>query len=98
MKKKALIILGVLLALVPLGLLTDNPAWGEWDLEYYKEKLGFIPKGMESASTIHPIIPDYEVPGLGSISGYYISAVVGVILVFAIYFILAKTLKAKNDS
>jgi len=98
MKKKVLIILGVLIALVPLGLLTDNPAWGEWELEYYKERLGFVPKGMESASSIHPIIPDYEVPGLGSISGYYISAVIGVILVFAIYFILAKILRAKNDS
>jgi hypothetical protein len=98
MKKKALIILGVLIALVPLGLLTDNPAWGEWELEYYKERLGFVPKGMESVNLVHPIIPDYEVPGLGSVSGYYISAIIGVILVFAVYFILAKILRAKNDS
>ncbi|NPA88068.1 MAG: cobalamin biosynthesis protein [Epsilonproteobacteria bacterium] len=96
MKKKLLIVLGVLLALVPLGVLTDNPAWGEWDLDYYKEKLGFIPQGMAHASSIKPLIPDYEVPGLGTISGYYISAIVGVILVFAIYFILAKVLKGKK--
>jgi hypothetical protein len=95
MKKKILIILGILIALVPLGLLTDNPAWGEWDLEYYKQKLGFIPKGMESANSIKPIIPDYEIPGLGNISGYYLSAIVGVLLIFLIYFILAKLLK--ND-
>jgi len=98
MKKKVLIVLGVLMALVPLGLLTDNPAWGEWDLEYYKEKLGFIPKGMKSASSIHPIIPDYEVFGLGSVSGYYISAIVGVVLIFIFYFILAKILRAKNGN
>ena len=98
MKKKVLIVLGVLMALVPLGLLTDNPAWGEWDLEYYKEKLGFIPKSMESATSVHPIIPDYEVPGLGSVSGYYISAIVGIILIFALYFILAKILRAKNGN
>jgi len=96
MKKKALIILGVLLALVPLGLFTDNPAWGEWDLNYYKEKLGFIPKGMQNADTLKPIIPDYEIPGLGSVSGYYLSAIVGVILVFVIYFILLKIIKKKN--
>jgi len=97
MKKKVMIILGILIALVPFGLLTENPAWGEWDLEYYKEKLGFIPKGMESASTIKPIIPDYEIPGLGSVSGYYLSAIVGVLLVFLVYFILAKLLKNDNS-
>jgi len=97
MKKKVMIILGILIALVPLGLLTENPAWGEWDLEYYKEKLGFIPKGMESASAIKPIIPDYEIPGLGSVSGYYLSAIVGVLLVFLVYFILAKLLKNDNS-
>jgi len=97
MKKKAMLILGILIALVPLGILTDNPAWGEWDLEYYKEKLGFVPKGMESAGSIKPIIPDYEIPGLGSISGYYLSAIVGVILIFLLYFILAKVLKKSND-
>jgi hypothetical protein len=98
MKKRVLIILGVLVALVPLGLITDNPAWGEWDLEYYKEKLGFIPKGMESVVSIQPIIPDYEIPGVGSVSGYYISAIVGVVLIFVFYFIFAKILRAKNGN
>ena len=96
MKKKALIILGILLALVPIGILTDAPAWGEWDLDYYKEKLGFIPKGMEHSINLKPLIPDYEIPGVGSVSGYYISAIVGVILIFIIYFILLKILKNKN--
>jgi cobalt/nickel transport protein len=98
MKKKVLIVLGVLMTLVPLGLLTDNPAWGEWDLEYYKEKLGFIPKGIQNATSLHPIIPDYEISGLGSVSGYYISAIVGVVLIFIFYFILAKILRAKNGN
>jgi uncharacterized membrane protein len=97
-KKKLLIVLGIMLALVPLGVLTDNPAWGEWDLDYYKQKLGFIPQGMEKAVSLHPLIPDYEVPGFGTISGYYLSAIVGVVLVFVIYFILTKILKAKNES
>ena len=96
MKKKIMIVLGILLLLVPLGLLTDAPAWGEWDLDYYKETLGFIPKGMQNAELLRPIIPDYEIPGLGSISGYYISAILGVILVFLIYFILLKIVKKKN--
>ncbi|WP_456470217.1 PDGLE domain-containing protein [Caminibacter sp.] len=97
-KKRLLIILGVMLALVPLGLLTDNPAWGEWDLDYYKQKLGFVPEGIEKAVSITPLIPDYEVPGLGTVSGYYLSAIIGVVLVFGLYFILIKILKAKNES
>ena len=97
MKKKVMIILGILLALVPLGLLSENPAWGEWDLDYYKEKLGFIPKGMEQAAGLKPIIPDYEVPGLGSVSGYYLSAIVGVVLIFGVLFIIGKILKSKSN-
>ncbi|MEO1923255.1 MAG: PDGLE domain-containing protein [Nautiliaceae bacterium] len=97
-KKRLLIILGIMLALVPLGLLTDNPAWGEWDLDYYKQKLGFVPQGIEKAASLSPLIPDYEVPGLGAVSGYYLSAIIGVVLVFVLYFILVKILKAKNES
>jgi len=94
-RKKALIILGVMVLLVPLGLLSEYPAWGEWDLSYFEKKLGFIPKGMLDANLVKPVIPDYEVPGLGSISGYYISAIIGISLIFLIYFILAK-LSKKN--
>ncbi|EDM24048.1 hypothetical protein [Caminibacter mediatlanticus] len=46
MKKKALIILGVLIILTPLGLLTSYDAWGEWDNEYYKQMLGFYQKDL----------------------------------------------------
>jgi len=66
MKKKLLIILGVLIVLTPLGLLTDAPAWGEWDSDYFKQTLGFIPQGIEKFShliSINAILPDYSLPG-----------------------------------
>ncbi len=94
MKKRLLIILGILLALVPLGLISENPAWGEWDISYYEKVLGFVPKGMQ-ISLINPVIPDYEISGLGSVSGYYLSGILGSVLLFVIYFILIK-LKVKK--
>lgn len=96
--KKALIILAIMIALVPLGLLTDAPAWGEWDSDFYQKTLGFIPEGIAKAKEfIHPLLPDYSLPGTNSVVGYYISAVVGSVLIFGIFYLIGKTI-AKNDS
>ncbi len=100
MKRKVFIILGLLIALVPLGLLTDYSAWGEWENEYYKKVLGFIPQGIENAKGIKPIIPDYSIAGLNETVSYYISAIIGLFLLFAIYYIFTKLVSKKvvNDS
>ncbi|QCT94409.1 cobalamin biosynthesis protein [Caminibacter mediatlanticus TB-2] len=98
MKKKALIILGVLIILTPLGLLTSYDAWGEWDNEYYKQMLGFLPKGFVEANGIKPLIPDYSIPGVNEVVGYYISAIVGAVILFGIYFILAKIIKKNSET
>lgn len=97
--KIALIILGIMLLLVPLGLLTDAPAFGEWDNEYYKKILGFIPKGMESFPNLQkPLLPDYSISGANSVIGYYASAVVGVALIFLVWFIIGKIIAKKSDN
>ncbi len=97
--KVALAVLAVMLLAVPIGLLTDAPAWGEWDNDYYKKVLGFIPKGMEKFhSFINPILPDYSLPGTNDVVGYYVSAIVGAILVFAIWFIIGKILAKKHSN
>ena len=37
MKKRIMIILGILFVLLPLGLISEYSAWGEWDNEtFYK--------------------------------------------------------------
>ena len=99
MKKKLFILLGVLIALVPLGLLTDAPAWGEWDSSYFKEVLGFVPQGIEKVeNTIHLkyLLPDYSLPGANDVVGYYISAVVGAVLIFALYYLIYVMVKRKK--
>ena len=95
--KTILIILGIMILAVPIGLLTDAPAWGEWDNDYYKKVLGFIPKGMEEFNSfIKPILPDYSIPGKSDVLGYYVSAVVGAILIFLVWFIIGKIIIRKK--
>jgi cobalt/nickel transport protein len=91
MKRVLFIFLGILILLVPLGLLSDAPAWGEWESEYFKEKLGFIPAGIEkveSALHLKALLPDYSLPGANDVVGYYVSALVGVLLIGALYYLI----------
>ena len=90
MRYKVFIILGTFLLFVPFGLLTSSPAWGEWNNEYYLKILGYVPKGMLANNGIKPLLPDYSLEGGNEIVGYYLSAIVGIALIFFIFFILAK--------
>jgi len=90
--KAALIILGIMILLVPLGLLTDAPAWGEWDNDYYKKVLGYIPEGLKNTLNLPHILPDYSVPGTNDVIGYYISAIIGSLLVFGAIYLIGKFL------
>jgi hypothetical protein len=92
-KKRLFYIFLLMLAVVPLGLLTGAPAWGEWDNEYYQKMLGFIPEGIKNAKSINAFMSDYSVKGLSDIAGYYISAIVGAILVFGVFYIITKVKK-----
>jgi cobalt/nickel transport protein len=98
MKKRIFIVLFGLLALIPLGLLSDAPAWGEWDSEYYSKILGFTPKGIESANSFHSPLLDYTVSGTNDVLGYYISAFVGIAILFGVYLVLMKILKSRGKS
>ncbi len=99
MKKKIYLLLAILTAIVPLGLLTDADAWGEWDVDYFKEHLGFIPQGavkLQHMLDFKHILPDYSLPGSNDVVGYYISAVVGIILISAVYYGLYLIIKRKK--
>lgn len=89
-KKRVFYIFALMLILVPLGLLTEAPAWGEWENEYYQKVLGFIPEGIKNAKSIHSLISDYSIEGVNDVVGYYISALVGVALIFGFFYLLSK--------
>jgi len=90
MKRRIFLILGVFTLLVPFGLLTSSPAWGEWENEYYTKILGYLPKGIADANGIKPLIPDYSYGEGNEILWYYLSAFIGITLIFLSLFILSK--------
>jgi len=71
-----------MIILVPLGLLSAGTAWGEWGITEIKERVGYIPQGMKEGFDFSSLIPEYYVSGIPEISGYIVSAVIGVILIF----------------
>ncbi len=95
--KRGWIILAVLALLTPLGLLAVGGAWGEWDLETIKERIGFEPQDMKKTVETKPEapIPDYEVPGLTDTGwklgfGTIVSALLGAGLTVAIVLLITK--------
>jgi len=91
--KKIYFFLLFITVLIPLGLLSENPAWGEWENEYYKEHLGFIPQGIQNGSFFKALMPEYSTSFLGNIGSYYFSAFLGILSIFTIFFILKKVIK-----
>ncbi|MDD5406360.1 MAG: hypothetical protein PHE73_05395 [Sulfurovaceae bacterium] len=91
MQTKTLILfLLIMIALVPLGLISEYPAWGEWGIEEFQTMIGYIPHGMQNASTNAPI-PDYEFHGLSPLWSTLISASIGVALSFLFFTAIKKT-------
>ena len=98
----------VLIVFVPLGLLAEGTAYGEWDISDVQEAVGYAPAGFshlqDSISSIwSPPLPDYNLPSdttgtvAGATPGYYISAIVGVLLIGAIAYGIGRIL-VKKDS
>jgi cobalt/nickel transport system permease protein len=100
--KLVYIFIAALIMLVPLGLLAQGTAWGEWGAEEMAElvesgaPLGFIPQGMESGFSFQALLPDYAVPGIPEVVGYILSAVCGVALSIIIFRLAAGFVKKKS--
>jgi cobalt/nickel transport system permease protein len=86
------LMMAVLAMLTPIGLLAGGTAWGEWAPEELESLgLGFIPQGLQQLSnTWASPIPDYEVPGIGPVPGYILSAVLGIVLVAGVIFLVGR--------
>ena len=104
---KLWIIIGVLIALSPLGLLLSEQfnagaAWGEWGADEIQKLVGYIPQGLAKLSSLWSApMPDYAFKGWGekgllSLSFSYIaSAVIGILICVAVVFLLGKFLSKK---
>ncbi len=88
MKLKVFVIILVLFILLPLGIMTDYSAWGEWETEFFQKVLGFVPEGIKNAIHIEAPFPDYTLKGFNPIVSYYISGLIGVVLIFGFFYLL----------
>jgi hypothetical protein len=98
--RKLWIALGVFIILTPLGLLATGTAFGEWGTDQLKEEFGFLPAGLTRFADLwhHVLLPDYSLPVLGSstagsVIGYILSAIIGVVLIIAVFTVFSKMVK-----
>ena len=80
----------LLIIFAPLGLLAAGTAYGEWAPDELKDKIGFMPQGLEELSGLwHAPMNEYNIPNgpsfqdskLISSAGYILlSALIGVIV------------------
>jgi cobalt/nickel transport system permease protein len=88
--KTTWILLGVLVCMVPLGLLAPGTAWGEWGREELVSLgLGYIPKGFDTWSSLWSSpFSEYNIPFLHNPTvAYILSGVIGVGLILILLFI-----------
>jgi hypothetical protein len=53
----------LLIIFVPLGLLAAGAAYGEWAPDELKDRIGFVPHGLEELSDLwHAPLQDYNIP------------------------------------
>ncbi len=88
--------LAVLIILTPLGLITQNPAWGEWSEEELAAMIGFVPKGIKEGGFFEAPFGDYSFLPLGDIGGYIFSATLGSIIVISIFYALKKIARVQK--
>jgi cobalt/nickel transport system permease protein/cobalt/nickel transport protein len=88
----------LLIILAPLGLLAVGETFGEWGSEELKEKIGYVPHGLEQLSSLwNAPLPDYAFPGgengdsmTISAAAYILSAVIGVIVCGGLLYYVGK--------
>ena len=96
------IALAALVVLCPLGLLAVGTAYGEWGPDDIKDMVGYVPAGLEQLSSLWSApLADYDFPGghetvPEQAPGYYVSAIVGVLLCAGVLYGVGKVI-AKQD-
>ncbi|MBY0756370.1 cobalt transporter CbiM [Clostridium sardiniense] len=91
--KSSIIAIIVMIILTPIGLITSGAAWGEWGADEVKDLIGYIPKGMNSGFSYHALGDGYGFSGLGSVTGYILSAVIGVAVLIILFKVIASLKK-----
>ena len=101
--KILIIAMAVLIVIVPIGLIASGTAFGEWGPDELQQAVGYVPAGLQQLSDLwHPLLPDYDFPGghdtlPSQAPGYYVSAIVGVLVCAGVGYLVAKTIIKRTD-
>jgi cobalt/nickel transport system permease protein len=90
------VLLVVLAALAPLGLLATGTAFGEWSSREISSVAGFIPAGMEKGFSFSALFTDYSITGMSGVEGYIISAVLGMLIISSLTNFIYGSKKSKQ--
>lgn len=86
-----------LMAAVPLGLLAEGTAWGEWGTdEIAATGAGYTPAGMQNGFEWSALLPDYSLSGMPDWLGYVLSALIGACLLIIIFRLFGGNRKEKT--
>jgi len=92
-----------LVILVPIGLIATGTAYGEWGPDELQQAVGYVPAGLQQLNGLWSApLQDYGLPGQGDTlpeqtPGYYVSAIVGCVVVGGVAYLLGKTIIKRND-
>jgi len=93
----------ILVICVPIGLIASGTAFGEWGPDELQQDIGFVPAGFASLNGLwHAPLDGYDLPGdhetiPTQTPGYYVSAIVGCLVVGGVAFLVSKALVKRND-
>jgi cobalt/nickel transport system permease protein/cobalt/nickel transport protein len=89
----------ILIIIVPIGLIASGTAYGEWASDELKDKIGYVPQGVEELADLwHAPMKDYNIPNGPSFenskpiasAGYILSALIGVIISGGLLYFIGK--------
>jgi cobalt/nickel transport system permease protein len=93
------ILIGVLIAAVPLGLLAEGTAWGEWGMdEIASSGAGFVPAGMANGFAWQALLPDYSFTGIPDWLGYILSAAAGAAICMILFKLIGSAVRKKKTA
>ncbi|MGA2104954.1 MAG: PDGLE domain-containing protein [Methanoregula sp.] len=101
--KVLVIALIVLMVCVPVGLIASGTAFGEWGPDELQQAVGYVPTGFQQLTGLWSAPLDgYDLPGNHpdiptQTPGYYVSAIVGVLVAAAIAYGIGKVIIKRND-
>ena len=90
-------ILAILAAVSPVGLIAAGTAWGEWGKDEIQKLFGSVPQGMAKGFEFSSPFPDYSIPGMPEIAGYILSAVVGIAILLIAFRLAGLALRKKTS-